>query len=545
MNFCDAMQSNSTGSYNHALASLQFQPAKRRRIAFAYEAAIAAPFASPRSACLNDRTISRFTSDPFTYCNGLVYHNKIAYSGQATIIHPNGSIYTGNFQNGLPQGQGTLTCPNGMTITGTVEGSFPDGIFDGTITESKDVIYSYHNGIPISGWYAICYNDGGSYSGEFQNGLPHGQGTRHFEDGSWYVGEFQYGKPHGRGTMCYEDGSTDEGEFLDGCSHGECTRYYPSGEVYKGRMLEGEPSGYGIYHFKDGATYVGEFVRDECCGQGTVTFPTGIQIKGQFFKENLISSDSSAIGDAPFIFELFGLPGGIGNWEGNSLGSITDFMQKNGYAEEAQALIEVYKRLQVEDLTEEAKKIYAALMEDNKSQLLLYGPSDHDMGLNLVPEEDSVIFEFFNSGLGLMQYHAFNGKKFQTMLRVRVPKEALTQDTIWHLLTDQRFETSIDSVYEVVFQLSGAVKLTQEEPIWQTDQCKENCSTEWIFAYLIHKMPRQRYNQLRLQLCEAAIAKAKLNPDPQVQQLLKDNEQLIAEKLERKRKRVASVDIPK
>lgn len=425
-----------------------------------------------------------------------------------------------------------------MTVRGTAEGSFQDGAFRGAITDENDLIYSYNDGIPLSGNYTISWSNGVSYEGDFQNGLPHGQGVIYYEDGSKYEGEFKSGKPDGRGKMSYSDGSIDIGEFRNGYSHGECTRRHKNGEMYKGRMDQGESSGYGIWYFADGGKYEGEFVQGRFCGKGIMTFAGGIQIQGEFMNDALISSNGAQIGDAQFILELFGLPGGSGNLDGSSLGVVIDFLKENGYGEDARPLIEVHERMKVVKLQEEAEKIHEGLMNEKKPWLLLYGTIFHTMGLNLVPNEDSVIFEFFNSGEGL-DYHLSNGKKYQTMLRVQVPKNALTQEKVWELLLTNKCQKKIKTAYKLILELPGVIKLEEDAPVWQSPQCDHNCGMEWIFAYLIHKMPRQRYNEMRLKLCETAIARAKLNPDPKTQQLLKENEQMISEKLERKRKRVA------
>ena len=60
---------------------------------------------------------------------------------------------------------------------------------------------------------------GGTYVGEYVDGLKHGQGTYTYADGRQYVGEFKDGVFHGQGTMTYANGDQEEGiwgagEFL-------------------------------------------------------------------------------------------------------------------------------------------------------------------------------------------------------------------------------------------------------------------------------------------------------------------------------------------
>jgi len=49
-----------------------------------------------------------------------------------------------------------------------------------------------------------------SYSGQFQNGKYHGQGTYIFKNGDKYVGQFEFGKRHGKGTETWSGA-----QFLD------------------------------------------------------------------------------------------------------------------------------------------------------------------------------------------------------------------------------------------------------------------------------------------------------------------------------------------
>lgn len=59
---------------------------------------------------------------------------------------------------------------------------------------------------------AVC---DGLYTGEVQNGIPHGYGL--FICGQWhYVGLWQDGKMHGKGGCYWDDGSCDVGTYENG-----------------------------------------------------------------------------------------------------------------------------------------------------------------------------------------------------------------------------------------------------------------------------------------------------------------------------------------
>ncbi len=93
---------------------------------------------------------------------------------------------------------------------------------------------------------------GGTYSGDLRNGIPHGKGTWIHPDGDEYVGEWKDGEQDGAGTMIWLDGKKYVGDWKDGNRHG-----------------------YGNMTWPDGYEYAGEWVADRKHGQGTMTYPDG------------------------------------------------------------------------------------------------------------------------------------------------------------------------------------------------------------------------------------------------------------------------------
>ena len=115
----------------------------------------------------------------------------------------------------------------------------------------------------------IYYWDNGSnYTGEFENGKPHGLGTLvtgnmdkyygNFRYGKYdgvgnlefhstnnkklkYIGEFTEGKRNGRGILTDSYGNKYDGCFKDGFIHGEGTFYFSNGEIKYGRWTCYEP----------------------------------------------------------------------------------------------------------------------------------------------------------------------------------------------------------------------------------------------------------------------------------------------------------------
>lgn len=87
-----------------------------------------------------------------------------------------GSVYEGNFVNGLPSGSGKLITPDGKTIIGT--------FYQGDISYGK-----------------ISFKNGNEYTGNFSGNIPNGKGYLELKDGSYYKGEFIDGKINGEGVF--------------------------------------------------------------------------------------------------------------------------------------------------------------------------------------------------------------------------------------------------------------------------------------------------------------------------------------------------------
>ena len=89
-----------------------------------------------------------------------------------------------------------------------------------------------------------------------------------FYIGGTYSGEFKDGKPHGKGAVRFDGDGTYSGEFKDGKRDGQGIYEHANGEKYVGEVKNGRRNGQGTFALPDGRKYVGEFRDDKMHGQG-------------------------------------------------------------------------------------------------------------------------------------------------------------------------------------------------------------------------------------------------------------------------------------
>ena len=117
--------------------------------------------------------------------------NASEVHGQGKVSYSDGTVYEGDFKNGLLNGQGKMTRTNGTVYEGNFKNWKPHG--QGKMTRPDDSVYE----------------------GNFENGMPHGQGKIRQRDEYVYEGNFENGKPHGQGKITFPD-DVYEGIFKNG-----------------------------------------------------------------------------------------------------------------------------------------------------------------------------------------------------------------------------------------------------------------------------------------------------------------------------------------
>lgn len=223
----------------------------------------------------------------FYYTNGSVYQGEVKMGsphGTGRITYASGTVYEGAFQNGEPNGRGRFIYKDGAVYQGDVKNGSFEGrgtlrYAGGTVYEGTFQNHHFH------GRGRIRFADGAAYEGDFQQGKRQGNGRYVFASGTAYDGEFQDDQFHGRGRIRYTDGSVYEGTFRNGLQQGRGRYSYASGTVYEGEFRNGEPCGCGIYLFSNGDRYEGEVQNGKLHGRGCLTYAGGTVRRGRFVND--------------------------------------------------------------------------------------------------------------------------------------------------------------------------------------------------------------------------------------------------------------------
>lgn len=276
---------------------------------------------------------------------------------------PKGSLYSGNYKEGMYNGKGKLELPCGDSYVG----EFEDGEYNGYGE------YFYVNGSKLSGYWkynnleygtmalsnggvytcslkngtlsdpiVYTYSNGDEYVGEWKDEKHHGKGTYTYASGAKYIGEFKDNKFHGQGIMVYISGNIYESEWNDDVSNGQGKIVYKNGGTYVGEWEDFKPNGQGTLTDPIGDVYVGNFKDGVIKGQGTINYSNGNLFTGELFDQPVHGTLSYKNGDVYFGEFLFEARWGegtmkyangdiyIGEWEDNKRNGQGKYTKANG-----------------------------------------------------------------------------------------------------------------------------------------------------------------------------------------------------------------------
>ena len=238
-----------------------------------------------------------------------------AENGLGVFVYSNGDVYDGNWIDGTKSGKATF-------IHYTNEQHTEYDLFDGTYANDHMSYgtYSYANKDSYTGPFVEVEKEGvlvavaqtsgnpddpanvngkgtiyyaaqkATYTGQFADNKPDGQGTYTWEDGDSYTGAYKAGARWGYGVYTYADGNIYMGDFVNNNREDDAngTMIYKKNGVEVGTFVgvwvaDNSVSGTMTYKDADGNTtdvYEGDFVSGLPNGTGTMTYAAGGSFAG-------------------------------------------------------------------------------------------------------------------------------------------------------------------------------------------------------------------------------------------------------------------------
>ncbi len=139
------------------------------------------------------------------------------------------------------------------------------------------------NDQPCERAYTDSEGDAGSYTGQCQDGVPHGYGYVQYLNGDEYEGSFSNGDKNGQGIMVWPDGANYQGGWADNKRNGHGTALAANGGVaYRGEWLDNKMHGEGVMVWPDVGRYEGGWRDGAKYGNGIMVLATGERYVGSF-----------------------------------------------------------------------------------------------------------------------------------------------------------------------------------------------------------------------------------------------------------------------
>lgn len=173
------------------------------------------------------------------------YEGPPSMTGKGVLKYLDGSIYSGDFRDGLRHGKGVFTRINRSHKN---ESSINSNSY-AVRQQNYDDIFDYFDERDLCD----------IYDGFYKNDEAHGNGNCTFFDGRSYYGPFKNGKKHGKGRFTFADNDVYEGYFEDDVRHGYGTHYVSDGTVCTGIFVRGIFSGQTSCSYSNNDTFVGDF----------------------------------------------------------------------------------------------------------------------------------------------------------------------------------------------------------------------------------------------------------------------------------------------
>jgi len=172
------------------------------------------------------------------------------------------------------------------------------------------------------------YATGAKYIGEYKNNQMDGEGTYIWANGDKYIGGWQAGKRHGAGDYTFADGSKKTGVWENGVYKGvnqNSNVNYNSDVKQKTECISGDcVNGYGVYTWESGEKYEGYWKNYKRNGQGTNNFASGAVYKGEW-KDDLKNGYGAYTYASSSEYDKYN-----GDWVDDKMTGYGTFVYKNG-----------------------------------------------------------------------------------------------------------------------------------------------------------------------------------------------------------------------
>jgi hypothetical protein len=204
--------------------------------------------------------------------------------------------YTGEIVDGKPNGTGELSSSSEKS-----SGEFKNGLMHGQVTHTyksgKKRIGEFRKGKP---WNVKSFDKNGNIENEWVNGkkLKRTPNDLTLVEPQKETGILYLKKVNGK-IGWFESGDAQKhfkytGEIFDGKPNGQGTYTSPGGRMYVGEWKDGKQNGQGTGTFPDGRMYVGEWKNGKQNGQGTYISPDGRKYIGEF-KDGKLNGQGTSI----------------------------------------------------------------------------------------------------------------------------------------------------------------------------------------------------------------------------------------------------------
>ncbi len=257
----------------------------------------------------------------FKFPSGTLYKGNFqngVFQGRGTCVYYDKSVYTGWWEDRLPNGMGTLTEPDGKVKSGLWKnghlidesGNVLDSEFIMKTIDSGEIQYGCLQGDCENGPGLKAFPDGSKYEGFFKDGKCDGMGKWFYPNGDILEINWVGNVPHGKGVLKHIDDSVTEGIWDNGtflgetkangirdcnrmdCENGTGRYVYTNGFIYEGEFKDGVPFGWGNVDFGNGANYTGFWKSGKANGFGTYLDANGKSYvgtwkDGQMLRKNL------------------------------------------------------------------------------------------------------------------------------------------------------------------------------------------------------------------------------------------------------------------